>query len=782
MAGPFKSIKKPQVPVDVDLGQILSEGLLGRPQTSPDLDLTADLNEDVTEITQEEFDELLSNLIESQEPALQYNSVADEEFHIPNQLLADRDAVRALKNSNRFRAVQYQEQIARYKGSYQRAMASTEFGADYNRLDRPSLFSMMVNLFGRSAEDARINTQRYGALKELEKGLAEDERDTINKEFKFFEPTDTPGYLDLSGFGVEQPVRVDDYDISVVVEGIEIWEDRLADPPSDGVPFGAAIGIGYSSVLDAEGINSGVVQTLGKIDENTTYIDSLFELGPNDTVNSDVGGRPESYTLSEIYENCFDCFIGAWNGDYDFRFNLDVELRLKALLDVIQDLLDAIKYALDIEGIMLSNACSLMRLGVMCPIEIAFLLASLAALMRFALTEVIFNFRGFLAQLISALLLPLFNALELASNFAIAPFNVYVGCVMRTLLSAQQVAWTGAFTRQQMHDALNGGFRRVQLPETPFRPSDHPLNQRIREQNERRIQESDQRIEDRSNRRQERRDERSERRQERREARVSEVDGNGNPIFPINLEEQSGRDQTLEANLGSSEDGGLTINIPQEEIDRFRETVSTMPSEIVSDILLRGGHSSRVDLQSWLSDRNLVEFSDPVEFYILALIESSQVLNSKFLWIKNALAGLKAWAKSNSITRLELTAKIIALSTLAGVLGAIASLLIGDVPVCNESFSPDGTRTLEPNFTPEEFLNIIGLPALLNLETTPGNEDATIIVDGEPVSQGGPEGTSAVLVNTETGSRFSLVNCEKGKTRTVSNLELQATLRNLGIS
>jgi hypothetical protein len=269
--------------------------------------------------------------------------------------------------------------------------------------------------------------------------------------------------------------------------------------------------------------------------------------------------------------------------------------------------------------------------------------------------------------------------LEAGASFAVAPLNTYTGCVLKTILSTEQINWTGSFTRLQIADILNG--------------------------------------------------------------RESE----------------------------------RTRLIPGDKKDELLENSKDWTKELYAGVLgTTETNRAQIDLLDMVG---LASTIDPLDLIDSALLEANSKLKNIYLWIKNALAGMKAWAQSKSVARIELVAKITALSTLIGVLVAIGKLLAGNVPVCEEVVDPEtGLTTTEPRFEPEEFIELIGPPPGYDLvPTAPEN---AIIIDGEAV----PVPTGTVLVNNLTDTRFSIINCEKGKIKQVSNTEVAATLRQLGLA
>lgn len=652
----FTKITKPSLPLEVDLEQelrdVLSEALK--------FDETPAAPEEPS-ITPEAFEDLVQALVDTQKlGASDYNSIADEVVYMNNGQVMDADQMRALRNENRNRALAYQDQIQVYKEIYQRNISSgDQSGVSYKASDHEDLDKLIGDGWDTSGE---ITPLIYSGLITIRDALVAAGAATVNSvEFET-----TPGSLDLSGFGGTDDFEViSGADLDVVVEGIDLFEDRMADVPAAGVPFPTAYALGYQSVTDAENLNQTVISTLSGIDDQTSYVESLFGID-TDNIDIDMAGRPARFTLSEIWENCFDCFAGVWNGDVDFKFSIDIELRLKALLDVIQDLLDAIAYSIDLPGIILSNTCSLMRIGALCPIEIAFLISSLVALVRFTLSEVILNFEGFVGQLIAAVLKPMLNALELSSNLAVAPFHGYVGCVQRTILSTQQSNWTGSFTRDQMHEILNG--------------------------------------------------------------------------------------RSL-------------VGVPEEAIHGFLDKVKDFDPDLLSLILLQPTHIGSDNLLQWLGDPNLAQYTDPVEYFSLALIESDQRLTQAHQWIKNTLAGLKNFAATNSVARVELVAKIIALSTLIGVLIAIGNRIVGKEVVCTEGpiDKATGKTSVTPALPPDQLIQDLDLPGIWKLES-----------DGVIINGASSPGT---LVNRVTGDRLPLLSCGK-----VSDTDLKSILETAGVA
>lgn len=658
----FNQIKNKRFEQNVNLGQSLKQ------QTYED---AVPEEVEVTNLSQEDFDTMLSSIIQQQVDAgnTEYSSVIDDLIIHNSGKFFNKDEVRLLKNNNRLRALAYKEDIENIKNAYKQIARSNGKEVSFDKKRYKDLSALVKQISGN---DSTITSFVYLELKDIKKELSKKEKDEIIKAEA--ESVD----LNSNAFELnrDSSFTYSDVRLEVILEGLNLYESDNQNVKPEGVPIGHALGMGYDSVLEAEEVNASVISVLGQVDGNTSYIESLFgqEL---DTIQIDMAGRPENYSAKELWTNCFDCFFNAWNPNSDFAFNLDTEIRVSGLLDVLQDLINAMRYALDIPAIILSNICSLQRLGVLCPIEIAFLIASLVALLRFTINEVILGFPDFLEELVVALLIPLLNIIEVSASFSISPFKTYMGCVFKTMLSTDQVAWTGKFTRAQMHDILNGknDSQRIQF-------------------------------------------------------------------------------------------------IPREAKTELLQKAKDWSENTLNDILLNGsGPSPGADLLDLL---NIADTIDPIELFKTALIESNDKLTNVYNWIQNTLGALKTFVQGRSVNRMELIAKIIALSTLIGVLVAIGRMIAGNVDVCEEVVE-DGVTYVDPKFTPEEFLSLIGMPEYIKVVSRFNPENETIIVEGNPTTP-----IESVVVNDVTNNRFTLVNCEKGRVRKVSNIELKQILRDIG--
>jgi hypothetical protein len=389
MPAPFKKVSATSVETKTNLAQtILSPGFNTLEEKPPE----------VAALTEEE---LVSALTEDISNSEQYNTVLDTELYRNTGKLIDRDKVRALKNENRFNAVQNKEDLENLKAAFKQGMAQSGWAATYSPDRHAEMHVFLIEYFGRNRES--IAATEYASLRDLERDLLQQQSGAILAAAEMEVSRDSEG-------------TPQDIDLRFVVEAINLYEDSFKDLDESDISVSSVLALGYSTLLDAESQNDAVIATLNKMDEETSYIEAALNRNLNEPLDITVGGRPKSYSLSEIWDNCFDCFHDKWNGDKDFKFGLEVEIRLKEVIASIKTVIDAIKLAIDIPGQVEANICSLMNLGVLCPIEIAFLIASLVSLARFVITENILGFKDFLSQLIGTILNPLFGALSTGLN------------------------------------------------------------------------------------------------------------------------------------------------------------------------------------------------------------------------------------------------------------------------------------------------------------------------------------------------------------------------------
>jgi hypothetical protein len=151
-----------------------------------------------------------------------------------------------------------------------------------------------------------------------------------------------------------------------------------------------------------------------------------------------VKGKVKFYDPFDV-KDCYDCFLkGMW--DPTFEFGLIDEVQLMNALEGITALIDKLKYALDAPYFLLQNFCPLMRLGQLCPIELAFLLSTIVGYIRFVWLNAFSGkyWGGFLFDLlIGGILFPLLSAIRPALSIGIKPMQIYANCTFKSIEKIQ---------------------------------------------------------------------------------------------------------------------------------------------------------------------------------------------------------------------------------------------------------------------------------------------------------------------------------------------------------
>jgi hypothetical protein len=630
-----------------------------------------------------------------------YNAISDQELPTENNSIPyNKESVRALRNSNRFRALEQRDRIESYRQQYINVIRSSPYSVTYDVNVYPYL-PQLLQYSPDYAGPGIMTSGDYLWAKEVENSLA------IRESNGFVAIRSTTVARSEYDFGFTEGVTVpDNINNEWVASGIGLFEDSSMNARSSNDINNASRGYvaGFESIMDARRSNDIVIGTLGYVDRDNDYISTIFG---RSTIDVSVMDRPESFTIDEILENCFDCFLEAWNGDVDFVLGLQVELRLRELLDTIDFLLDKIAQALDIPAMIRANLCSLLRLGVLCPIEIAFLIASFIGLVRFLITEVILNFKGFLFNLLAAILDPLLNALALSARFAISPFNIYAGCVFNSIIDAQQAEQTISqlrFTTSQIQDLLQSNNNEVS----------NRINGLSRE---------------------------------RAEALIGRrLEGNEEPSNAVR--------SFFRNNMNPREINALIFSPRIQQVDA-RDALNLL---------------GNIDFLDFLNSPNLMAARDPLDFIKTILAENSKRFNEIFAWIENGLNGLRQFIRQNSVSRLEIAAKIIALSQIISLLVVLYRLIAGDVDVCKTERNEDGSLSFIPQMTPEELFPSLPLNDMYQY-VPPGSR----IINGNIVV----EPSDGYIYNPTTNNSFPILRCETGKAPILSNTELLQLLQQL---
>jgi hypothetical protein len=751
--------------------------------------------------------DLVNDLVSKIQDKGTYNNVTDAVNKQDSGDSYNPEEMLALRLQNRENAKRIRAQIDGLKARYIESVALNSYDIKY-KVNKNSKINQFINEYFDRPEDSPqvITSSQYLELKETERRMIKQEGKGIFGEADL----NVSDYVSFPNLNSKDKIATR-YGIDVVSAGINIIEDSDFSRIPEGIPLGYGLLPVFESVMDVEEQIGGVEEVLARTDEDTSYIESLFNRNLDEPISASIPGRPANYSFKEIMKNCFDCFIGAWNGPVDFKFHLQIELNIKDLLAQLDFLLGRIRFALDIEGIVKSNVCSLFNLGVLCPIEIMFLIASLIGLLSYCALEIVLSFRGFLMGLIASILTPLLNALQLAASFGIGPLNIYMGCVFKTLLTASQVRWTGQMTMAQLvavHSVISGkGDEEFVNDRTGNREERRQESQREREL---RQQEREGRQQGRAETTETNQQERVTRREQRQDSQAQSPfdsaieaspalanilspptgDGIEAPEIFTNGNERVADNTVASTLLDAAAGDGASIALKVDPLSivsvipraQFLEAQTRLQSNpklnaVITRIkALAMGNQTTIDLEEIgidflrLMDESLVA-GDASLTSTIAGLEFVEKMMNHYKWIVNALAALKNWASSQSAGRIELSAKIVGLSTLIGVLGAILDLITGrKIPeYCNVKTNPDGTVEITPSASPDVLFNLI-------------NQNPSIVLVNDPQEPGTPGGdniNNPVILNTVTGTRIPLINCSKAQPIVLTDREIAELLSNI---
>ncbi len=730
--------------------------------------------------------DLVNDLVSKIQDKGTYNNVTDAVNKQDSGDSYNPEEMLALRLQNRENAKRIRADIDGLKARYIESVALNSYDIKY-KVNKNSKINQFINEYFDRPEDSPqvIKSSQYLELKETERRMIKQQGKGIFAEADL----NVSDYVSFPNLNSKDKIATR-YGIDVVSASINIIEDSDFSRIPEGIPLGYGLLPVFESVMDVEEQIGGVEQVLARTDEDTSYIESLFNRNLDEPISASIPGRPANYSFKEIMKNCFDCFIGAWNGPIDFKFHLQIELNIKDLLAQLDFLLGRIRFALDIEGIVKSNVCSLFNLGVLCPIEIMFLIASLIGLLSYCALEIVLSFRGFLMGLIASILTPLLDALQLAASFGIGPLNIYMGCVFKTLLTASQVRWTGQMTMAQLvavHSVISG------------KGDEDFVNDRTGNREERREEsqrERELRQQEREGRQQERAETREANQEQRNLRRQQRQDGGTSESTPVQETETINDNEPVAGStigstlLGAVAGDGASLSlrvnplsivsvIPRPQFLEAQTRLQNNPklNAVITRIkaLAMGGQTT-IDLEEIgidflrLMDESLVA-GDASLTSTIAGLEFVEKMMNHYKWIVNALAALKNWASSQSAGRIELSAKIVGLSTLIGVLGAILDLITGrKIPeYCNVKTNPDGTVEITPSASPDVLFNLI-------------NQNPSIVLVNDPQEPGTPGGdniNNPVILNTVTGTRIPLINCSKAQPIVLTDREIAELLSNI---
>jgi hypothetical protein len=437
--------------------------------------------------------------------------------------------------------------------------------------------------------------------------------------------------------------------------------------------------------------------TLGSIDGQNSFIDNIYKGKEPYTVGKGKNNNKDYY-LADIWDSCLDCFAKDFmdSGKFkkDFNLGLDFEYEAKELIDSLTYLIEKVKFAIDTEYIFKQNLCSLARLGNLCPIEKAYIIACCISLLFFTWKEVFENNFGldFLGQiLIGGILQPALKLVDLSFRFSISPIPGYQICALESIERLQD---TGA--------ALSG-------PASQFGLTLKKLS-------------------------------------------TPDATNNVDPRTKENMREETST--TTEESSSNTLDPAV-----RERIKKIYSTGKIDPSDITKIV----GNDTFSVIASPLFSGNVL---DSLEAVKAMATESSEKMQGISKWIKKALKDLNDFISKNSVAKVELATKIMAISSVYTLLSNLDKVFDNNKQVCIPIPVPavDGngeTFIFESPFTSTELVEMTELEEV---------KYENIVTRTRP--NGVAElGRQAYIENPITDRRFNLVNCDRAKSSIISKGE-----------
>jgi hypothetical protein len=434
------------------------------------------------ELTPQEAAKVIADLVKSFEKNAVYNQVLDEKLMFgANDEGYDPAAVNLLRQDNRKRVKEIKAKVENLITNLDKQLETIDYDLPYDvksdkqkslmdyyypdhnvglaSYPQSKTIKSKKEQIAQIKADVNLNKFYYksksGKYIDIEEKHKEFKEEVIGWLFSNFKKNDAkyiaaeaanPG----SGAAIEVGYRaylftlfqVEDIENTSFAEAVDEltrkWEGEEMVLNEDNVSTKIALIPLRDSANEIRHSASFIETTLGTVDEQNSYVDVLFQ--NKEPLNVGFKGRKFTFDYDDVLSNCFDCFLdGAWKGTKSFKLGIEFEFDAAKLLNNLAFLLEKIMLALDTEFLIKQNYCSLARLGTLCPIEIAFLAASIMAMIRFTWQEVVLNFSGFLGELIAMILGPLLDSLKLGLRFSFSPWEVYAGCTSKSIVSLMDI-------------------------------------------------------------------------------------------------------------------------------------------------------------------------------------------------------------------------------------------------------------------------------------------------------------------------------------------------------
>lgn len=489
-------LNKPKAKDDViaEQGLTLEEVLTKTIQANPELVMGADSQVDPVKLQQ-----LVESIRKDLLREATYNQVADERIYTPKGREYNPEEVAALKQFNRQRLAELKSEISALKPKLDKELENIKYYIEYddnvtsNVVVARYLFPDHIRgkLSYSEIQGLRNLSSRFTSIqadKELNTAMKKLDKETTNLDEKYKKEIDMSVYYEVFVKGEEDPF---DFSSSALratlvnptsrlvweampekatklsklgfslLKDVAILDNEISENEKDINENNIDPNIALIPLkAEVEGIDASVSalqQTLQNLDNQNSYIDNLFN--GKAPVRIKVRNKKKKYEVYEL-DGCWDCFKNTWSLPTDFKLGLDIEYDTDSSIKKLSETWEKIKAALDIPYLLKQNFCSLVRLGNLCPIELAFVISSLVGLIKITWTQLFsMDYKGFLVELaIEGILKPLLNALQIGLNLSFGPLENYKLCTMNSLVSIQDIDRTGAwgFKSEDLYAWLNG--------------------------------------------------------------------------------------------------------------------------------------------------------------------------------------------------------------------------------------------------------------------------------------------------------------------------------------
>lgn len=428
-----------------------------------------------------------------------YNQVSDERIYTPKGREYNLEEVAALKKFNRDRLAELKSDIAALKPKLEKELENITYYIEYddnvtsNVVVARYLFPDHIKgkLSYKEIQELRKLFSRFTSIqadKQLNIAMKKLEKETVELDEKYKKEIDMSVYYEIFVKGKEDPFDLSSSALRVtlidpfsrlvweamsekamklsklgfsLLKDVATLDNEISENEKDINENNIDPNIALMPLkAEVEGIDASVTalqSTLQNLDDQNSYIDNLFK--GKAPVRIKVRNKKKKYELYEL-DGCWDCFAKGWSFPTDFKLGLDIEYDTDLSIKKLSQTWEKIKATLDIPYLLKQNFCALVRLGNLCPIELAFVISSLVGLIKITWTQLFsMDFKGFLVELaIEGILKPLLNALQIGLNLSFGPLENYKLCTMNSLVSIQDIDQTGAwgFKSEDLYAWLDG--------------------------------------------------------------------------------------------------------------------------------------------------------------------------------------------------------------------------------------------------------------------------------------------------------------------------------------